>query len=194
MENQLVVFDLADEHYGVNIATVESIIKLQSITAMPHAPSFVRGVTNLRGVVLPVIDLRKRFNLPAKDGTKDSRIVVVEINGAQVGMVVDAVTEVLSVSDEDIEAPPAIVTTVDSAFITGIAKVNGRHYARSAASQQDADAGLAQGRLIILLDLGQVLDAEERASLQALQQDSQSVPVGQNEVLGQAREVERVLA
>ena len=200
MENQLVVFDLADEHYGVNIATVESIIKLQSITAMPHAPSFVRGVTNLRGVVLPVIDLRKRFNLPAKDGTKDSRIVVVEINGAQVGMVVDAVTEVLSVSDEDIEAPPAIVTTVDgdrsgrSAFITGIAKVNGHHYARSAASQQDADAGLAQGRLIILLDLGQVLNAEERANLQALQQDSSDVPVEQDKVLGQTREFEKVLA
>ncbi len=150
MDNQLVVFDLANEQYGVNIGAVESIIKMQSITAVPHAPSFVEGVTNLRGAVLPVIDLRKRFNLPAEKGTKDNRIVVVEINAAQVGMVVDAVTEVLSVSDEDVEPPPAIVTTVDSAFITGIAKID--------------------GRLIILLELSQVLDTEEKVDLQTFQQ------------------------
>ncbi len=150
MENQLVVFNLADEHYGVDIGAVESIIKLQPITAVPHAPSFVEGVTNLRGAVLPVIDLRRRFGLPAEKDTRDSRIVVVEIDGAQVGMIVDAVTEVLSVSEEDIEPPPSIVTTVDSAFITGIAKVD--------------------SRLIILLDLGQVLDTEEKADLQTFQQ------------------------
>ena len=150
MENQLVVFDLADEHYGVNIATVESIIKLQSITAMPHAPSFVRGVTNLRGVVLPVIDLRKRFGLPAAEEDKDTRIVVVEMNGETVGMVVDAVSEVLNVSDEDIEPPPSLVTTADSVFITGIAKIG--------------------ERLVILLDLSQVLNTEEQADLQLLRQ------------------------
>jgi len=155
MDNQLVVFDLANEQYGVNIGAVESIIKMQSITAVPHAPSFVEGVTNLRGTVLPVIDLRKRFNLPAEKGTKDSRIVVVEIDGAQVGMVVDAVTEVLSVSDEDVEPPPSIVTTLDSAFITGIAKVD--------------------GRLIILLELSQVLDTEEKTDLQTFQQTRDDV-------------------
>ncbi len=146
MEQQLVVFDLAGEHYGVDIAAVEGIIKLQAITTVPHAPAFVEGVTNLRGKVLPVIDLRKRFGLSQAQATRDSRIVVVEMNGATVGMVVDGVSEVLRVSAEAVEPPSPIVTTVDSAFIRGIAKVG--------------------ERLVILLDLGKVLSVEESASLQ----------------------------
>jgi purine-binding chemotaxis protein CheW len=156
MENQLVVFDLADEHYGVNIAAVEGIIKMQPITAVPRAPQFVEGVTNLRGTVLPVIDLRKRFGLPAEDATRETRIVVVEVDGTTVGMVVDAVTEVLRVTEEDIEPPSPLVTTVDSAFITGIAKVNGH------------GSDSAEGRLVILLDLGKVLTTEEKADLESL--------------------------
>ena len=149
MENQLVVFMLAKEHYGVRIAAVESIIKLQPITAVPCSPAFVEGVTNLRGRVLPVIDLRKRFGLPAEESTKDTRIVVVEMNSTLVGMIVDAVSEVLRVPAESVEPPSPIMTTVDSAFITGIAKVG--------------------ERLIILLDLEKVLSPEEKADLQVLQ-------------------------
>jgi purine-binding chemotaxis protein CheW len=149
MEDQLVVFTLAKEHYGVRIAVVESIIKLQPITAVPCSPAFVEGVTNLRGRVLPVIDLRKRFNLPAEESTKDTRIVVVEMSGTLVGMIVDAVSEVLRVPAESVEPPSPIMTTVDSAFITGIAKVG--------------------ERLIILLDLEKVLSPEEKADLQVLQ-------------------------
>jgi purine-binding chemotaxis protein CheW len=149
MEDQLVVFMLAKEHYGVRIAVVESIIKLQPITAVPCSPAFVEGVTNLRGRVLPVIDLRKRFNLPAEESTKDTRIVVVEMSGTLVGMIVDAVSEVLRVPAESVEPPSPIMTTVDSAFITGIAKVG--------------------ERLIILLDLEKVLSPEEKADLQVLQ-------------------------
>ena len=147
-EEQLVIFILAREHYGVDIGAVESIIKMQPITAVPRAPSFVEGLTNLRGTVLPVIDLRRRFGLPVEEETKETRIVVVEINGMTVGMVVDGVSEVLHVPGEDIEPPSPIVSTVDSSFITGIAKVD--------------------ERLIILLDLGQVLSTRERAGLQAL--------------------------
>ena len=149
MENQLVVFMLAKEHYGVRIAAVESIIKLQPITAVPYSPAFVEGVTNLRGRVLPVIDLRKRFGLLAEESTKDTRIVVVEMSGTLVGMIVDAVSEVLRVPAESVELPSPIMTTVDSAFITGIAKVG--------------------ERLIILLDLEKVLSPEEKADLQVLQ-------------------------
>jgi len=149
MEDQLVVFMLTKEHYGVRIAVVESIIKLQPITAVPCSPAFVEGVTNLRGRVLPVIDLRKRFGLPAGESTKDTRIVVVEMNGTLVGMIVDAVSEVLRVPAESVEPPSPIMTTVDSAFITGIAKVG--------------------ERLIILLDLEKVLSPEEKADLQVLQ-------------------------
>ncbi len=148
MEHQLVVFDLAGEHYGVDIAVVEGIIKMQAITAVPHAPSFVEGVTNLRGKVLPVIDLRKRFGLPDTGTTRDSRIVVVEMNGTTVGMVVDGVSEVLRISAEAVEPPSPIVTTVDSAFIRGIAKVG--------------------ERLVILLDLSKVLTGEETTELEAV--------------------------
>lgn len=148
MEHQLVVFELANEQYGVDIAAVESIIKIQPITVVPHAPAFVEGVTNLRGSVLPVIDLRKRFGLPQEDSTKNSRIVVVAIQSTKVGMIVDAVSEVLRVPEGAIEPPPPMVTSVDTAFITGIAKIN--------------------DRLVILLDLGKVLSLQEQAALQGL--------------------------
>jgi purine-binding chemotaxis protein CheW len=150
MENQLVVFNLANEHYGVDIAAVDGIVEMKPITTVPHAPSFVEGITNLRGEVLPVIDLRKRFSLPAGETTKETRIVNVEMDGTKVGMIVDAVTEVLRVAEEDIEPASPIVMTVDSAFITGIAKVD--------------------ERLIILLDLAKVLSTEEQADLHTIQQ------------------------
>lgn len=149
MEQQLVIFDLADEHYGVDIAAVDSIIGMQPITAVPRAPSFVEGVTNLRGVVLPVIDLCKRFGLETQETTKDTRIVVVEMNGVAVGMVVDAVSEVIRIPEESIESLSPIVTTVDSVFITGVAKVD--------------------ERLVILLDLNQVLSADEKADVKSMQ-------------------------
>jgi purine-binding chemotaxis protein CheW len=155
MENQLVVFNLANENYGVDIAAVDGIVKMQPITAVPHAPGFVEGVTNLRGEVLPVIDLRKRFGLPQGEITKDTRIVNVEMDGVKVGMMVDAVSEVLRVAEENIEPPSPIVVTVDSAFITGIAKVD--------------------ERLIILLDLARVLSTEEQTRLHTLRQDEELV-------------------
>jgi purine-binding chemotaxis protein CheW len=148
MENQLVIFTLANEHYGVGISAVDSIITLQPITYVPHAPSFVEGVTNLRGKVLPVIDLRKRFGLPASEATKETRIVVTELNGSGVGLIVDSVSEVLRVPEEMIEPPSPIVTTVDSTFLTGIAKVG--------------------ERLIILLDLEKVLSPQEKTDLQTI--------------------------
>jgi purine-binding chemotaxis protein CheW len=154
MENQLVVFNLANEHYGVDIAAVDGIVEMKQITAVPQAPSFVEGITNLRGEVLPVVDLRKRFGLPLEEATKETRIVNVEMNGTKVGMIVDAVSEVLRVAEEDIEPPSPIITTVDSAFIIGIAKVD--------------------ERLIILLDLAKVLSSDERADLVEMQRLGQT--------------------
>jgi len=149
MDNQIVVFEVSSEEFGVNIAAVESIIKMQPITHMPQAPAFVEGVTNLRGKLLPVIDLRKQFGLPPKDTDNSSRIIVVSVDQTQVGMIVDGVSEVLTVSDEIVEPAPSIATTVDSAFITGIAKLD--------------------GRLVILLDLDRVLSNQEQADLSILQ-------------------------
>ena len=146
MENQIVVFELGSEHFGVEIAKVESIIKPQSITQLPHVPSFVEGVTNLRGKVLPVIDLRKRFGLLAREADKNSRIIVVKIDQTEVGIIVDGVSEVLTILEGTVEAAPAITSTVNSAFITGIAKLD--------------------QRLVILLDLNRVLKGEERLDLQ----------------------------
>jgi len=148
MDRQLVIFELGSEHFGVEIAAVESIIKMQAVTAVPKAPAFVEGVTNLRGTVLPIIDLRKRFGLPETAATKDSRIVVAAMGETKVGMIVDAVSEVFNVPEEAIEPTPPIVTTVDSAFITGIAKID--------------------NRLVILLDLGKVLSINEQEKLMAL--------------------------
>jgi purine-binding chemotaxis protein CheW len=148
MDNQIVVFELNAEQYGVNIAVVESIIKMQPITQMPHAPAFVEGVTNLRGKVLPVIDLHKRFNLPPRPADKNSRIIVFGVNGTGVGMIVDGVSEVLTIDEDTVEPAPAITTTLESQFITGIAKLD--------------------GRLVILLDLNQVLSSREEEALAAL--------------------------
>jgi purine-binding chemotaxis protein CheW len=134
----------------VDITFVDSIIRLQPVTAMPCAPGFIEGVTNLRGTVLPVIDLHKRFRLPVQEATKEARIVVAETGGAMVGMVVDAVLEVRKVPVEDVEPPSPLVTTVDSSFITGIAKIESE-------------------RLVILLDLDRVLSPQEKADLQTIQ-------------------------
>jgi purine-binding chemotaxis protein CheW len=145
MEQQLVVFDVAGESYGINIAAVESIIKMQNITKLPHAKECIKGVTNLRGSVLPVIDLRTRFGLETQPETKQTRIIIVTMNKLKVGAVVDGVSEVLSVPDDAIEAIPVTVSSVNSAFLKGIVRM--------------------ENRLIILLDLGKVLDFEEQQAL-----------------------------
>jgi purine-binding chemotaxis protein CheW len=148
MEQQLVIFGLGEELFGVDIAAVESIIKMQELTRVPHTPSFVEGITNLRGAVLPVIDLRKRFKLPVVEKTKDSRIIVTNQNNVKVGMVVDLVSEVLTISSESVEPTPPMISSVDTAFIVGIAKI--------------------ESRLVVLLNLERVLSENEQDKLQVL--------------------------
>ena len=140
-EKQLVVFDLADEGYGVDISSVREIIRMQEITRVPRAPDFVEGVINLRGRVIPVVDLRKRFGFTVTDWTKDTRIVVVDIAGQDIGVVVDAVTEVLRLAATSVEPPSSVITTADSEYLLGIAKL--------------------ESRLIILLDLERALSEFE---------------------------------
>ena len=115
IEQQLVVFDLGSEAYGVDIGAVREIIRMQEITSLPRTPEYVEGVINLRGKVTPVIDLCKRFGLEVVERTKDNRIVVV-----------DAVTEVLRIPAESVEPPSSLVTTADSDYITGIVKLEER--------------------------------------------------------------------
>mgnify|MGYP002153468392 CR=1 FL=1 len=144
-EQQLVVFDLSGEAYGISIESVREIIRLQEIIQVPRTPSFVEGVINLRGKVIPVVELRKRFGLEAKERDQDNRIVNVDIGGHEIGMVVDAVTEVLRISSNLVEPPSAVITTADSGYLRGIAKLD--------------------DRLIILLDLEQVLSTDEKAEI-----------------------------
>ena len=148
MEQQLVIFELAKEFYGINIAVVESIIKMQVITQLPQTPAYVKGVTNLRGSVLPVIDLRNRFGLEKREDTKQTRIIIVTMGTVKVGVVVDGVSEVLRVMDESIESLPPMVNSVNSVFLKGIVRL--------------------ENRLIILLELGKVLDLNEQQSLESL--------------------------
>ena len=144
-EQQLVVFDLATESYGVDIGAVREIIRMQEITNVPRTPEFVEGVINLRGKVIPVVDLRKRFGLSVGEKSAENRIVVVDIGGQDIGVIVDAVNEVLRIFTDSVEPPSSVITTADSDYLMGIAKV---------------DDGL-----LILLDLESVLSAEERAVL-----------------------------
>lgn len=148
MEQQLVVFDLAKESYGIDIAVVESIIKMQAITQLPQTPTFIMGVTNLRGTVLPVIDLRIRFGLEAQNDTKQTRIIIVTMGKVKVGVVVDGVSEVLRISEDTIEPIPAMVNSTHSDFLKGIARL--------------------EDRLIVLLDVEKVLDLEQQKSLEAM--------------------------
>lgn len=148
MQNQLVVFNIGNESYGVEIDSVESIIKMQDITKLPHAPEFVEGVTNLRGSVVPIVDLRKRFGLEFAEPTRDTRIMIINMGGSLVGMVVDSVTQVVRISEDAIEPPPQMSVTANSVFIKGIAKYD--------------------NMLIILLDLKKVLSNEERDRLASM--------------------------
>ena len=110
-EKQLVVFTLASEAYGVDIGAVREIIQMQNITRVPRTPDYVEGVINLRGRVIPVVDLRTRFGFPAAERNKDTRIVVVDIGSQDIGVVVDAVPEVLRVAADAIAPPSSIITT-----------------------------------------------------------------------------------
>ncbi len=145
VERQLVVFDLANERYGVDIGTVHEIIRMQEITHVPNSPNYVDGVTNLRGKIIPVVNLRTLFGLEPGEETSETRIVVVEIEGEDIGVRVDAVAEVLKVAESSVEQETsAVVTTMDSDYMQGIANPG-------------------QG-LVILLDLAKVLSGDDIAT------------------------------
>ncbi len=121
---QLVTFTLGDEVYGIDILAVQEIIRMQNITEIPRTSDYVEGVINLRGKVIPVIDLRKRFNLLISEESKDTRIIVVEIENKIIGMIVDSVSKVLRLPSSYVEPPSPIVGGVDSNYIKGVGKLN----------------------------------------------------------------------
>jgi purine-binding chemotaxis protein CheW len=130
---QLVTFEVGEEEFAIDILAVQEINRMMQITRVPQSPSSVEGVINLRGRIIPVIDLRRRFNLEPRAHGADSRIIVIEIHGKVLGFIVDRVDEVLRVSGNVVEPTPDLITSVDSDYIRGVGKL--------------------QDRLLILLDL-----------------------------------------
>ena len=149
-EGKYLTFMLASEDYGIGILKIKEIIGMMPITSVPQTPSFVKGVVNLRGKVIPVVDLRLKFGMSAIDYTERTCIIVVEISGQagaiKIGVVVDAVSEVLNIKGEDIENTPAFGTSVNIDYILGMAKMG--------------------GSVKILLDIDKVLNTQDIASLE----------------------------
>ena len=139
---QLVTFRLGEEEYGVDILKVHEIDRMMDITEVPNAPSSIEGVINLRGKVIPVINLRKKFNLPPREADGRTMIVVVDI-GTSAGMIVDSVSEVLRISSDIVEPPPSMTTGLSSEYIRGVGKL--------------------KDRLLILLDIEKLLGTQEKA-------------------------------
>ena len=124
-EFQVVVCKLGDENYGLDIGSVYEIIRFQQCTAVPASPAFVDGVINLRGLIIPVVDMASRFGMTRTETTKSTRIIVAGTAGMRVGLIVDAVTEVLMVAEDAVEPTPEVAAGYDSGYIRGIAKLAG---------------------------------------------------------------------
>lgn len=141
MDNkEYVIFRLADESYGIDIDHVENIEKHTDITRVPYTKKYIQGIINLRGNIIPVINVRERFNLEVIDADKDSRIMIINHNDLKVGLLVDASSEVLQLDNSNIEAAPK-VTGVDDDYVSDIGKDN--------------------GRIIMIIDLEKLLELEE---------------------------------
>lgn len=125
-EVQLVVFKLGREEYGISILQVQEIKRMTDITRVPHTPQYIKGVINLRGSVLPVLDLRKRLNLPPQEDNEDTRIIIVKVEDITVGMIVDSVSEVTAINRENIEPPNAVVGGVAANYLSGVGKQDDR--------------------------------------------------------------------
>ena len=125
-EEQLVAFHLANEIYGVEISLINEIIRMRAITQIPRTPPDIEGVINLRGKIVPILDLRRRLGLPTAERSSATRIIVVETNDCTVGMVVDGVDGVLRMTESCIEPPAQLVGNLDADYIRGVGKTDDR--------------------------------------------------------------------
>lgn len=149
---QVVGFRIGNETYGVRIGSVREIVRVPEITAVPSAPDIIEGVINLRGKIIPVMDLRKRFGQVYTIADKKNRILVVEIDNKLVGLIVNAASEVLKIPPADIEAPGSVFAEGESSYVTGVGKL--------------------KGRLIILLDITKLM---HRPDLRSLEQAAETL-------------------
>lgn len=148
---KFLTFSLDQELYGLEILKVREINGMMTITHIPRTPDYVKGVINLRGKVIPVLDLRLKFGLPAAEWTEETCIIVVEVDGMEMGIIVDQVSEVQDIAADSIEDPPALGTQVDTTFILGMGK--------------------NEDRVTILLDIDKVMTQEDLAVARRAQDD-----------------------
>lgn len=149
---QLVTFQIGDENFAVDILNIQGINRMVEVTKVPNAPEFVEGIINLRGSVLPIIDLRKRLNLHQKPHDKDTRFIVIESGKKVIGFIVDRVNEVLRINKGITEPPPPMVAGVNSEFITAVGKL--------------------EDRLLILLDIEKLLTSNELKKLREIVEEN----------------------
>ncbi|MGI5922228.1 MAG: chemotaxis protein CheW [Syntrophomonadaceae bacterium] len=151
-ETQMVVFKLIGDNtvceYGIPITQVQEIIPMAQPTRLPQTPDFVEGVINLRGRIIPIIDIKKRFNMGSSEITSETRSVVVDVENSTVGIIVDEVSEVLRLPASSIEPPPVVMGGITAEYLTGIGKL--------------------EDRLLVLLDMNKILNEGERAELAAI--------------------------
>ncbi|ODS31258.1 MAG: purine binding chemotaxis protein [Candidatus Scalindua rubra] len=140
-DEKFLTFSLGNEEYGVEILKVKEIIGLMDITTVPQSPDYMKGVINLRGKVIPIIDLRLKFSMAEAERTQETCIIVVEVNNSLIGIIVDSVSEVLDIMSEEIEETPSFGHGIDTNFIKGLGKT--------------------KGKIIILLDIEKVLTSED---------------------------------
>ncbi len=144
---QLVTFKLGTEEFGVDILKVQEINKMMNITRIPNAPAFIEGVINLRGKIIPIVDLRKRLGFREQPYDKSTRIIVVELEGLVLGFIVDS--EVLRIPGNTIEPPPSMVAGIESEYIEGVGKLD--------------------DRLLILLELKKIFSSPERKDIESIE-------------------------
>ncbi|MBP1968080.1 purine-binding chemotaxis protein CheW [Virgibacillus natechei] len=149
MDRKVIVFQLKNEAYAVSVQQIGSIERMQPITRVPQTDDFVKGVMNLRGVVIPVIDLRARFGIEKMASTETTRIIIVYLDDMEVGLIVDAANDVIDIPEDAIEPPPEVIGSVDEDYIEGVAKLD--------------------HRLLILLHLRNVLKPEEINDLKTVE-------------------------
>jgi purine-binding chemotaxis protein CheW len=155
---QVVGFRIGRETFGLPIATVREIVRVPEITSVPNVPDYVEGVINLRGRIIPVIDLRKRFGQKMLEPDKRNRIVVVEVENRSIGLLVHSASEVLKVPPSEVESPQNVFQEGELSCVSGVAKLN--------------------GRLVILLNLSRLLQAGELRAVQEAARSEEPVPVG----------------
>lgn len=147
---QLISFMVGKEEYGLEILTVKEVIRIREITRIPKAPVFVKGIINLRGDVIPIIDLREKFGLEIQEYTTMTRVIIVEVDGKSIGMVVDSVSQVIRIEKDQVEPPPPLIGGISAEYLRGVGKIG--------------------EKLIIMLNIDKILTVDEKIDLKKMEE------------------------